>query len=272
MPLSFSLDHVGPLARSAEDLALLLQVIAGRDPDDPTSSGRSVPDYRAGLGRGLRGLRFAVAAQGLGVTVDASVAAAVDEAVRDLTAAGAVVGPARLPSFDRLNALRRVVMLAECAALHREQVRDHRERYNPETTARMDPGFALSAVDYLRAVSARGPMLERFCAETFADADVLALPTSPVETPRIADTDTGGDARFVAVANRLGALAGPFNYLGLPALSLPVGRDGNGMPTGLQLVARPFAEGLLLRVATAYEQVKGRPAGGVPPSLPACEA
>jgi aspartyl-tRNA(Asn)/glutamyl-tRNA(Gln) amidotransferase subunit A len=162
-------------------------------------------------------------------------------------------------------------MLAECAALHRERMRDHRERYNPETTARMDPGFAFSAVDYLRALSARGPMLERFCAEVLADADVVALPTSPVETPRIGDTDTGGDAQFVAVANRLGVLVGPFNYLGLPALSLPVGRDGNGMPVGLQLVARPFAEGLLLRVAAAYEQSKGRHASGAPPPLPAGE-
>jgi len=272
MPLSFSLDHIGPLARSAEDLALLLQVIAGRDPDDPTSSGRSVPDYRAGLGRGLRGLRLAVAAEGLGVPVDSGVAAAVEEAVRDLTAAGATARPARLPSFDGLNALRRVVMLAECAALHREQVRDHRERYNAETMARMDPGFALSAADYLRAASARGPFVEQFCAETFADADVLALPTSPVETPTIADTDTGGDARFVAVANRLGALVGPFNYLGLPALSLPAGRDGNGMPIGLQLVARPFAEGLLLCVAAVYERAKGWLAGSAPPTLPAGEA
>jgi aspartyl-tRNA(Asn)/glutamyl-tRNA(Gln) amidotransferase subunit A len=272
MPLSFSLDHIGPLAHSAEDLALLLQLLAGRDPDDPTSSGRPVPDYRAGLGGGVRGLRLAVAAEGLGVPVDASVAGAVENAVLDLTAAGATARPARLPPFDGLNALRRVVMLAECAALHRERMRGHRERYNPETTARMDPGFALSAVDYLRAASARGPMLERFCAESFADADVLALPTMPVETPRIADTETGGDARFVAVANRVGALVGPFNYLGLPALSLPVGRDGNGMPIGLQLVARPFAEGLLLRVAAAYEQTMGRPAGGAPPSLPAGEA
>jgi aspartyl-tRNA(Asn)/glutamyl-tRNA(Gln) amidotransferase subunit A len=89
------------------------------------------------------------------------------------------------------------------------------------------------------------------------EADLLALPTSPVATPGIAETDTGGDACFVAIANRMGALVGPFNFLGLPALSLPVGRDRNGMPIGLQLVARPFAEGLLLRVAHAFEQATG---------------
>jgi aspartyl-tRNA(Asn)/glutamyl-tRNA(Gln) amidotransferase subunit A len=92
----------------------------------------------------------------------------------------------------------------------------------------------------------------------------VALPTSPVPTPRIADTDTGGDARFVAVANLMGALVGPFNYLGLPALSLPCGLDGNGMPVGLQLVARPFADGLLLRVADAFERATGHAAARPP--------
>lgn len=257
MPLSFSLDHIGPLARSPEDLALILGVIAGHDPDDPTTSTRRVPDYRAELGRDLNGVRLAVAAEDPHAPVDAEIAAAVARAVTVLGEAGMSVRPVTLPSFEHLNALRRVVMLAECAAFHREQVVTRRHRYNEQTVARLDPGFALSAADYLRALSARSPVLERFCTETMADADIVALPTTPVATPRIADTDTGGDAQFVAVANRIGALVGPFNYLGLPALSLPVGLDAAGMPIGLQLVARPFAEGLLLRVAAAFDREVG---------------
>jgi aspartyl-tRNA(Asn)/glutamyl-tRNA(Gln) amidotransferase subunit A len=148
-------------------------------------------------------------------------------------------------------------MLAECAAFHREQVARQRHLYNAQTVARLDPGFAFSAPDYLLALSARGAMLERFCADTMAEVDVIALPTIPVATPRIADTDTGGDARFNAVADRVGALVGPFNYLGLPALSVPIGLDDFGLPMGLQLVARPFAEGLLLRVAAALDDALG---------------
>ena len=92
-------------------------------------------------------------------------------------------------------------------------------------------------------------MLRRFCAEVFADADILALPTSAVGTPGIADTDTGGDARFTAIANRLGTLVGPFNFLGLPALSVPAGLDSAGMPLGLQLVGLRHEDDRLLSTA-----------------------
>ncbi|MFO1049323.1 MAG: amidase family protein, partial [Geminicoccaceae bacterium] len=152
------------------------------------------------------------------------------------------------------------------AALHRDRVAAGRGRYNPQTLSRMEPGFPASAVDYVRALAARAPLLRRFCAELFADADLLALPTCPVPTPGIAETDTGGDARFTAVANRLGILVGPFNLLGLPAINVPAGLDRRGLPVGVQLVAPPFGEGLLLRAAHALEGIGGILA---PPPLPA---
>ena len=264
MPLSYSLDHVGPLARSAEDCALLLRCIAGHDPNDPTSSTRPVPDYVAALERKVAGVRIAQATgAGFGVEVDEEVSVAVDDALWAFRGLGAQVAPAALPSFGPLNALRRVLMLAELAGLHRDLMSERQGAYNPQTSGRMMPGFALEAADYVQALMARGPLLERFCAEVFAEADILALPTSPVPTPRIEDTDTGGDARFYGLANAMGALVGPFNYLGLPAISLPVGVDRNGMPIGLQLVGRPFAEGLLLRAAHAFGRETGLP--GRPP-------
>ncbi len=257
MPLSHSLDHIGPLARSAEDTALLLQAIAGHDPQDPTTSTRPVPDYRAGLDRGVAGLRLAVAEGGLDTPLEAEVAIAVAEAVDRRGRAGMPVSRVEVPAFAPFNALRRMIMLVECAALHRDRVATARERYNPQTLSRMEPGFPVSAVDYARALGARAPLLRRFCAQVFAGADVLALPTCPVPTPGIRETDTGGDARFMAVANRLGTLVGPFNLLGLPALNVPAGLDRRGLPVGLQLVARPFGEALLLRVARALETAGG---------------
>src|SRR3712207_9285323 len=97
-------------------------------------------------------------------------------------------------------------------------------------TLSLHDALPISAVDYARALAARASLAGRFVGEAFASADLVALPTSPVGTPRIADTETGGDARFIAVANRMGALVGPSNYTGLPALSLPCGRDGNVLP------------------------------------------
>jgi aspartyl-tRNA(Asn)/glutamyl-tRNA(Gln) amidotransferase subunit A len=257
MPLSWSLDHIGPLARSAEDLALLLGVIAGRDPNDPTTSLRPVPDFRQSLGRSVRGLRVALAGEGMDTEIDPAMTAAVEQAAATLADLGVAVERRSVPSFARCNALRRVIMLAEAAAIHRERLVAARERCNPQTVGRMEPGFAIPAVDHQRALAARAALLEEFCATVLNGADLLALPTSPVPTPEIAATDTGGDARFTAVANRLGALVGPFNYLGLPALSLPAGFDAAGMPLGLQLVARPFAEALLLQVAHALEAATG---------------
>ena len=257
MPLSYSLDHIGPIARSAEDVALLLQAIAGADPADPTTSARPLPDYAASSTGSGRALRVGVVKLDVDREMDPEVAGAFERALEMLGAAGMAQVPVEVPSFDALNALRRLVMLVEVAALHRERVETGPAAFNPQTVGRMEPGFALSGVDYARALAARAPSLRRFCAEAFATADLIALPTSGFTTPRIADTDTGGDPRFIALANRLGALVGPFNYLGLPALSVPMGLDSRGMPMGLQLVGRPFSEALLLRAARRYEKVAG---------------
>ncbi|MDX6748870.1 amidase [Geminicoccaceae bacterium 1502E] len=267
MPLAFSLDHVGPLCRSAEDAALMLQAIAGQDPRDRTSSPRPVPDYRAALKDDLRGVRVTSARDCFESAIDGQVQGLMDEAMQAMAGLGAKVAPRVLPGMERLNALRRVVMMSEAAAYHRELIRTRREAYNPQTTSRMVPGFALSAVDYLTALSARATCLEEFCAVAFAEADILAMPTTPAPTPTIAETDTGGDPGFVALANAVGSIVMPFNYLGLPALSVPMGFDANGMPVGLHLVGRPFAEGLLLRAAHAFEKATGFSARR--PSFPA---
>ncbi len=260
MPLSTSLDHVGPLARTALDCALLLEAIAGFDPADPTTSRRPLGPLAATLDAGVKGLRIGFARDGLEVEPEAEIAMLEGEAMAAFRDAGAAVHEQPIPPMARLNALRRIVLTVECAALHRELVRTRRADYNRETLARMMPGFALGAVDHLQALALRTPLLERFVAEVFGSCDILALPTCPVRTPTIAETDTGADSRFVAISNAMGSAIGFANYLGLPALSVPIGLDSRGMPVGLQLVGRPFAEALLLRAAHALEQRTGFPA------------
>lgn len=255
MPLSFSLDHVGPLARSAKDCALMLEVIAGADPRDLTSSARPVEPYRDGIDLPIDDLRIAFATEdGFETPLDPEVRAAYDEAARVLRQLGAAVTPGTLPPMAPLNALRRLVSMVEIAALHETHVRERPGDYNDTTISRMVAGFAAPATDYVRALSGRASQLQAWCDAAFAEADLVALPAVPTQTPTIDETATGGDARYLAVSADLASLIGPFNYLGLPALSTPMGFTRSGMPMGLQLVGRPFAETLLLRAAHAFEQ------------------
>jgi len=263
MTLSFSLDHVGPLTRTSRDAALILQAIAGHDPDDTTTSRLPVPVYTAGLERGVGGLRLFHATSGLGCEIDPVIDAAVRDAIRALAEDGASVTEGGMENIARITAIRRLVLMAECSAVHRAHVQQRHADFVPQTLARMQPGFALGAVDYLSAMRSRARALDHFCATVFSQADLVVLPTCPVQTPRIADTDTGGDARFVETANAIGQLIGLSNWLGLPAVSVPVGLDGNRMPIGLQIIGRPFAEALVLQAAAAVERVFGpfRPSG-----------
>jgi aspartyl-tRNA(Asn)/glutamyl-tRNA(Gln) amidotransferase subunit A len=257
MPLSFSLDHVGPLCRSSEDAALMMEVIAGADPKDRTTSGRPVPRYRDYLGGGLKGLRVLLPRDCFEAPVEAEVERAWQAAVAVLRDLGAEIIEGPHPAFEPLNALRRLLTVVEIATLHSDLVAQRAQDYNATTIARMVMGYAVPATDYLRALAARGPLTQRYCRDVFARADIVALPTAPIRTPTIAESDSGGDLRYVEISNRMGALIAPFNYLGLPAVSTPMGFDATGMPLGLQLVSRPFDEGPLLAVSHAFEQATG---------------
>ena len=256
MPLSPSLDHVGPLTRTVADSALLLQVLAGHDPLDATTSHRPVADYSAGLGRGLQGLRIAVPRQP-DIDLDAEIEALLDGALGVLTAAGATAVAVDMPSFRPMNVWRRQVMQAEAAAIHRPMLAGQREAYNPTTLARLEPGLGIAAVDYLDALRWRGPMIDRVVAATLAQADLLLLPVMPTPVPRIDETEIDAHPDWVEMINRLGWYMGPINYLGLPALALPMGFTANGLPNAFQLVARPFDEATLFRAGAAYERETG---------------
>jgi aspartyl-tRNA(Asn)/glutamyl-tRNA(Gln) amidotransferase subunit A len=257
LPLSFTLDHVGPLARTTRDLALMLQLIAGHDPDDATSSRRDVPDYMAGLDGHIEGVRVGVAKGPLEQPIDPEIDRLMSTSVMQLDELGAEIVEVALPPLEELNALRRVIMYTEVATLHRRLIETNEADYNPQTLARMRPGFFVDAIDYLESIAVRAQKLREFVAAVFADIDVLHLPVLPSPMPGIAETDMGGRQDLVDLVNALGAFVCPFNYLGLPAMSVPVGITGNGVPTGMQLIGRPFAEGLLLRVSQVYESATG---------------
>ena len=252
LPLSHSLDHIGPLARSARDLALLLSAIAGPDPRDPTTVDRPVPRYTRLLERPLAGLRLAVAEAPFEISLSPEVGGLYDRAIERLSAVDVQTQRITLPPIEPLNVLRRVIMLAEVAARHEDLVGQGREQYNTTTIARLEPGYDVAATTYLRALTWRAEAVRRFCRDVFADADVLVLPAMAHPVPRL--DDAADTESYMRMVNGMGHFICPFNYLGLPCLTLPIGRTRNGLPMAIQLVGPPFAEARLLRLAHRLEE------------------
>ena len=247
VPLSWTLDHAGPMARTVRDAAITLAAIAGHDPRDPGSVDHPVDDYVADLERGVGGLRVGLLVPYFLEQADPTVGAAVRAAVAVLGAAGAIVSELMLPRTDTLRPTQRTILGTDAAAFHRDRIAAHRDGYGIDVAERIDAGMAVTGPEYAIARRVRDELSGAFDA-VFETVDLLALPT----TPSVAPLREGADA--VAAAARLTGLTSPFNLTGLPAISIPCGRDGDGLPIGLQLVSRRWGEAVLLRAARAYER------------------
>jgi aspartyl-tRNA(Asn)/glutamyl-tRNA(Gln) amidotransferase subunit A len=253
IPLAWSLDHPGPMARTVRDAALLLQVIAGYDPRDPVSADVPVDDYLAEIESGVRGLGIGVVRGRFFERLDANersspdVAMAVREAIDALAAEGARVEEVELPRADELRSAQLVILGTEAAAYHKERIATDRAAYGKDVAQRITLGSTHTGTDYALSRRTRDE-LRRTYADALGPWDALVLPTTPMTAP----LRDGQDA--IAAAATLTAYTSPFNLTGLPAISIPCGFDANGLPIGLQLVARPWAEARLLRIARAYER------------------
>jgi len=253
VPLSHSFDTVGPIARTVEDAALMLQALAGPDVADPATEPVPVPDYRAALGPGLQGLRVAVPRSYFWDRLDGAVAAAVEDALALLRRLGARVADVELPGLDEALAARQVVNDAEAYAVHAAWLRERRQDYGDEVGGRLPRGADLSG----EAVARAQEQIRRFVANTHAllgEHDVLVTPTTPTPAWRF-DTPqatVGG----VEEPNRTFGLrlTIPFSALGGPSLSVPCGFSAEGLPIGLQIAGRRWDESTVLRVGHAYEQ------------------
>ncbi|GBD23927.1 Putative amidase AmiD [bacterium HR29] len=245
VPLAWSLDHVGPLARTVEDAALALNVMAGYDPADPTSADVPEFDAAAELGRPIDGVRIGVAwEQFERVTPD--VRRACEEAVRTVAGLGARVTEVTLPYFAEMATTR--VLVAEAAAYHVRWLREMPERYSDDLRALFLRGLAVTAVEYLADLRLRRHFTERI-RELMREVDVIMLPTCPMVACRFEEID--------ATVYRYASLTSPWDHTGQPVISVPCGFGDSGMPVGISFAGRPFEEALLCRVAHAYEQARG---------------
>ena len=255
MPLSFSADNVGPLARTARDCARLLGAIAGHDPHDPTSSTEPVPDYEASLDGDIRGVVIGVPTNFFFDGVDPEVQKALDAAMQVLEARGAKTLRLELPHMDAVNTYASVLSRVEGATIHAQWMRERPQDYSIHLGARLYAGYAIPGVYYLEALSRRGPILRAFGKDVFDKCHVFATPTIRMKVPTLAATDI--DAGAPGAAKAFGAISAntrAINYLGLPSVSVPCGVDSNGLPIGFQIVGRPFGEARILKVADAHQR------------------
>jgi len=253
MGLSFSVDTPGPIARSAVDLARVLKVIAGHDPLDSTTSQLAVPDYEALLPRSIAGLRIGVPTNYFFDAVDPAIADAIEAALAVLQSLGARRVPVQVPLAERLSELSRALVYSEATALHAHYLRTHAADYSPQVRVRASTGLAIPAATYVEALQLRSVLLRRFVEQVFGACDVLVAPTLAIPVPTLAETGVGAGEAMWPIIARLVQCTAPFNYLGVPALSMPVGFDARGLPIGMQLIGKPFAEARLLRVAAHYQ-------------------
>jgi aspartyl-tRNA(Asn)/glutamyl-tRNA(Gln) amidotransferase subunit A len=253
MPLSQSLDTVGPLARTAEDCAVLLGLMAGADPADPTASALPVPDYVAASAQSMKGLTVGVPSAFYVDDLDSEVASVLDATIATLKREGANVVQVDLPDQRQLSSASQLVLAVEAAAFHKRWMIERPQDYGPQVMMRLQNGLAIPGVTYLEALRWRGPALAAHNA-AIAKVDAVIAPVSPIPAPTIAESDVGGGPGANALLQRLTRFTRPINYLGLPALAIPSGFTRSGLPVGLQLIGRSFDEATILRIGGAFQR------------------
>lgn len=243
-PLSFSLDHVGPLTRGSEDNAIVLEALLAHDPDDPSSVVHPSPDLRAELRESLKGLRLGILDE-FGAAAQPEIRAAFEQSLRVFESLGAELVPLKLSPLDSYVGCGRLILQAEGYAVHARWLKERIADYSARGRTRLLPGAFLSASDYIRAQQMRTRLSREFAA-AMATVDA-ALCVSSHELPCAIDDEAEVDRTYDRQART------PFNLTGTPALSIPMGFSQSGLPIGLQVLGAAFAERRIYRVAQAYE-------------------
>ena len=245
LSLSWTLDHTGPMARTVEDCALLLQPLAGHDTADPASSRALVDDYVAALDRDIRGVRVGVIRNYFFEGIDPEVERAFETAIGTLRQLGADVRDVRIPSLAATHSFL-LIMLAEAYAYHERDLRAHPELYGDVLRERLLGAAVITGAEYMQAQRIRSEIC-REMAEVLREVDVLATPTTPRPATPFAQAH---DPDFGFPRSNMP----PFNITGLPTLALPSGFSSAGLPLSMQLAGRAFEESLVLRVGHAYQR------------------
>ncbi len=260
LPLSWTLDHPGPMTCSVYGAAVMLAAMAGYDPRDPASADVPVPSYTAGLRDGVaspalslsKGLLIGLDSQWALSGIHEEVRAAFQEALMVLEGLGAEIVEVSVPQIEEGMQAALTILMAEATGIHEEFLRTRPDDYQPDVHARLEKGFPISGSDYGRA-RRTGELLRRDFIVLFQKVDLLATPMCGIPAPRLGQREVTIGGEIVSVMAPLTRYTRVFNLAGLPAISVPCGFSSKGLPIGLQLVGRVWNEATLLRAAYAYE-------------------
>jgi len=253
IPLSWNLDHAGPMARSVRDVAILLQTVAGFDPQDAWSVDIAVDDYLTISEEDLRGWRIALAADGYftdGEVVDGEVQSAVKQAAQVFESLGAQVEQVPFPNAREAAMANRLMTHSDAAAFHHQRMSENPQGFGQDVLKRLQTGAAHSSTEYSLARREQTILRCQF-KEFFDEFDLLLTPTTPVTAPLRSPADAIDRPRLLT------RFTAPFNLTGLPALSIPCGWSGEKLPIGLQIIGKAWAEAKVLLAGMLYEQARG---------------
>ena len=253
VPLSWSMDHIGPMTRSAADCALMLPAMAGYDASDASSSVLPVPHYPAALHGDVKGLRIGILRDFLDSAAP-EVKAAVEQAAGTLTRAGAIVDETRLSLTPHVAAASFAIVASEALAYHAANLRTRAAEYQADVRERLMRGIFVSGLHYVRAQQVRA-LVRAEVDGALTRRDLLLAPSTPMAATAVGERETRIGETVVDVRASLIRYTRAFNLSGHPACSLPCGFTGSGLPIGMQLVGRPFDEATVLRGADAFQRV-----------------
>ena len=249
-PLSWSLDHTGPLARTVTDAALMLQGCAGYDPLDPASAKVPVPDFTAKLGQDVTGMRIGLLRSLYEDNCDPKLLGPYNAAVQKFADLGAQIVDLPSISLTQMQAIEWPGLFADCATIHVNNVRHAGDKYNPHAKLYVAYGLLVSGAQYLMGAQARAQVRDDLIGALETEVDVLMLPTSGFQINTIQDSSPGPSI----VSKSFSVYTPIFNFTGLPALQVPCGFDTDGLPVGFQIAGLPFDEATICQVGHAYEQ------------------
>lgn len=261
-PLAWSLDHVGPMAKTVDDAAAMLSVIAGFDPRDPTCANVPVQDYCQNLDGNVKGLRIGINEEYFFKDVDAGIEKVIRQRLDDLEKQGAVLSTVSIPSLRYAEWAELAVSLSEAAAIHHTDLLNRPDDFGTDIRLLFEWGELFSSVDYLQALQVRRAIKQQFTQILTEQVDVLVAPTLPFVIPTIGDDKVVINGKSTDFVENCIRYTGPSNLTGLPAISVPGGLH-NGLPVGLQVIGRAFDERTVLNVAKAVENMS--PLGNTEP-------